>query len=81
MLFGWLRGRVPVPAAVVASATVFSLAHLDWMQWSLLLPAFGAGCLLAVLYHYSRSLWPGIAVHALNNTIATLVVVMGHVHC
>ena len=39
------------------------------------------GCVLAVLYHYSRSLWPCIVVHGLSNTIAILVVVLGHVRC
>ena len=58
VVFGWLRGRVPVPAAVVLSAMVFSLAHLGWREWSLLLPVLGIGCVLAILYHYSRSLWP-----------------------
>jgi membrane protease YdiL (CAAX protease family) len=81
VLFGWLRGRVPVAVAVVLSAAAFSVGHLDWMQWSILLPTFGAGCVLAVLYHYSRSLWPCIVVHGLSNTIVILVVVLGHVHC
>jgi membrane protease YdiL (CAAX protease family) len=81
VLFGWLRGRIPVPAAIVLSAAIFSLAHLGWMEWSLLLPIFGIGCLLAGLYHYSRSLWPGILVHASINAVATLVVVLGGTHC
>jgi membrane protease YdiL (CAAX protease family) len=71
----------PLPAAIVISAAIFSLAHLGWMEWSLLLPVFGIGCVLAALYHYSRSLWPGIFVHASINTVATLVVVMGGTHC
>jgi membrane protease YdiL (CAAX protease family) len=81
VLFGWLRGRVPVPAAIVISAAIFSLAHFGWKEWSLLLPIFGIGCVLAILYHYSRSLWPGILVHASINTVATLVVVLGRTHC
>src|SRR5438309_613631 len=81
VVFGWLRGRVPVPAAVVLSAMVFSLAHLGWREWSLLLPVLGIGCVLAILYHYSRSLWPGILVHSSINTVATLVVLLGATHC
>lgn len=81
VVFGWLRGRMPVPAAVVVSAALFALAHLGWMEWSLILPVFGIGVVLATLYHYSRSLWPGIVVHGLINTAATLVILLGHTHC
>jgi len=81
VVFGWLRGRIPVPAAVVVSAAIFSLAHLGWREWSLLLPVLGIGCVLATLYHYSRSLWPGILVHSSINTVATLVVLLGAIHC
>ena len=81
VVFGWLRGRIPVPAAVVVSAAIFSLAHLGWREWSLLLPVLGIGCVLATLYHYSRSLWPGILVHSSINTVATLVVLLGATRC
>jgi membrane protease YdiL (CAAX protease family) len=36
---------------------------------------------LATLYHYSRSLWPGILVHSSINTVATLVVLLGATRC
>jgi membrane protease YdiL (CAAX protease family)/uncharacterized RDD family membrane protein YckC len=81
VVFGWLRGRLPVPAAVVISAAIFSAAHLGYLQWSLLLPIFGIGCVLASIYHYSRSLWPGIAIHSSINTVATLVLILGHKAC
>ncbi len=81
VVFGWLRGRMPVPAAAVVSAALFALAHLGWMEWSLILPVFGIGLVLAALYHHSRSLWPGIAVHSIINTTATLVILLGHTHC
>jgi membrane protease YdiL (CAAX protease family) len=81
VVFGWLRGRVPVPAAVVISAAILALAHPGWLEWTLLFPVFGVGCVLAILYHDSRSLWPGILVHASINTAATLVVLLGGAHC
>jgi membrane protease YdiL (CAAX protease family)/uncharacterized RDD family membrane protein YckC len=76
VVFGWLRGRMPAVAAGVISAALFSLAHLGWMDWALLLPVFGIGLVLAGLYHHSRSLWPGILVHASINTAATLFILL-----
>ncbi|HEV7677399.1 MAG TPA: CPBP family glutamic-type intramembrane protease [Candidatus Dormibacteraeota bacterium] len=81
VVFGWMRGRMPVPAAVVGSAAVFSLAHILYLQWTLLPPLFAVGCVLAVVYHYSRSLWPGIVIHASINTVATVALLLGTVHC
>jgi membrane protease YdiL (CAAX protease family)/uncharacterized RDD family membrane protein YckC len=81
VVFGWMRGPMPLPLAVVGSALVFSAAHVLYLQWTLLPPVFGIGCVLALLYHYSRSLWPGIAVHASINTVATLALLLGAVHC
>jgi CAAX protease family protein len=81
VVFGWMRGRVPLAVAVVGSALVFSGAHILYLQWSLLPPVFGIGCVLALLYHYSRSLWPGVLVHASINTVATLALLSGAVHC
>jgi membrane protease YdiL (CAAX protease family) len=81
VVFGWMRGRVALPVAVLGSAAVFALAHILYMQWTLLPPVFAIGCVLALLYNYSRSLWPGIAVHASINTVATLALLLGTVHC
>jgi len=81
VVFGWMRGRMPLGLAVVGSAAVFAAAHVLYLQWTLLPPIFGIGCVLALLYHYSRSLWPGIVVHASINTIATLALLLGAVHC
>jgi membrane protease YdiL (CAAX protease family)/uncharacterized RDD family membrane protein YckC len=81
VVFGWMRGRVPLPLAVAGSALVFAAAHVLYLQWTLLPPIFAIGCVLAVLYHYSRSLWPGIVVHAAINSVATLALFFGAVHC
>ena len=81
VVFGWMRGRVALPVAVVGSAAVFAAAHVLYRQWTLLPPVFAIGCVLALLYHYSRSLWPGIVVHASINTVATLALLLGAVHC
>ncbi len=59
--------------AIVASAAVFALAH----GINPILPvAFLVGVLAAVLFHRSGSIWPGVALHAGNNAMATLVPVV-----
>jgi membrane protease YdiL (CAAX protease family)/uncharacterized RDD family membrane protein YckC len=81
VVFGWMRGGMPLPVAVTGSALVFAAAHALYMQWTLLPPIFAIGCVLAIVYHYSRSLWPGIVIHASINTVATLALLLGAVHC
>ncbi|MGH7747003.1 MAG: lysostaphin resistance A-like protein, partial [Candidatus Dormibacteria bacterium] len=65
-LFGWLRGRIPLWAALALSALVFSLAH---GEVALLVPIFVLGCLLALVYERSGSLIPGMVIHAIFNLI------------
>jgi hypothetical protein len=73
MVFGWLRGRLPVLWAVVVSAALFSLEHIGFLQVTLFLPIFGTGVVLAMLYHHARSVWPTVLVHGSLNLVATLV--------
>lgn len=73
MVFGWLRGRLPLVWAVVISAALFSLEHIGFLQVTLFLPIFSTGIVLAILYHHARSVWPTVLVHGSFNLIATLV--------
>jgi membrane protease YdiL (CAAX protease family) len=73
MVFGWLRGRLPLVWAVVVSAALFSLEHIGFLQVTLFLPIFSTGIVLAILYHHARSVWPTVLVHGSFNLIATLV--------
>lgn len=73
MVFGWLRGRLPLAWAVVVSASLFSLEHISFLQLTLFLPVFTTGLVLAVLYHHARSIWPTVLVHGTFNLVATLV--------
>jgi uncharacterized protein len=73
MVFGWLRGRLPLISAVVISAALFSLEHISFLQVTLFLPIFSTGVVLAILYHHARSIWPTVLVHGTFNLIATLV--------
>lgn len=69
-LFGALRERMHVVLAIVVSGVVFALVHVAGSPVEFLpaLAALGAG--LAWLYHQTGSLYPCIALHAINNSIA-----------
>jgi uncharacterized protein len=68
--FGALRNWRGVWPAAIATGAIFGLIHAGSAPLGLLVPlaAFGVG--LCLLYHFSGSLYPCIALHALNNSIA-----------
>jgi membrane protease YdiL (CAAX protease family) len=71
VLYGRLRTRMPLVAAVLVSAAVFSLAHVI----PILLPAlFVVGIILALAYELSGSLWLSILLHSLQNSLAVIVI-------
>jgi membrane protease YdiL (CAAX protease family) len=83
ILVTWLRERVGAIAAVILSALGFATIHFYF-----LITEFGfgmyitgqifvLGLLLAWLYVWSRSLWPSILLHAVNNMMAIAIVVWG----
>lgn len=55
--------------AIVASAAVFGLAHMNLTQG---VPAFIWGIFIGWIYYRTRSIWPGVLIHMVNNTIATV---------
>jgi uncharacterized protein len=56
--------------AVIVSTVVFALVH----AWNLaLIPAVVVGAISGVLFLRSRSVWPGVVVHAVNNAIITVL--------
>lgn len=58
---------------VIASAAVFAVAH----GINPVLPvAFVVGVLTALIYRWSGSIWPGVALHTMNNGVALLVPVV-----
>ncbi|WP_412024386.1 CPBP family intramembrane glutamic endopeptidase [Burkholderia cepacia] len=69
MLRSFLR-QYPPGTAIAHSAAVFGLAHLNVYQFVL---AFGLGLLIGKLYETTRSLLPGIFVHACYNTAVVIV--------
>jgi membrane protease YdiL (CAAX protease family) len=69
---GLLRG-MPVAVAIVVSSLVFGIAHVDPGSFPVL---FIIGLALAFLRWRTRSLWPGILLHMLNNGLSALVIVL-----
>lgn len=69
-----LLNRIGPGPAVVSTALVFSAFHLDA---GTIIPIFFTGLALGWLYVKTGSLWPCIAAHAGQNTIALLAVRAG----
>ncbi|HUC08228.1 MAG TPA: CPBP family intramembrane glutamic endopeptidase [Solirubrobacterales bacterium] len=71
MLFGGLRERWPRIAAALLSGLIFGGLHaITGLSAVPVLVAFGF--ILALLYEKTGSIWPGILLHMLNNSVALL---------
>jgi membrane protease YdiL (CAAX protease family) len=68
-LFQGFRERYGWITAMLISAAIFAIAHLDLV---VLIPTFILGCLLAYVFHRSDSIWPGIILHFLVNSFGLL---------
>jgi membrane protease YdiL (CAAX protease family) len=66
-VFPGLARGMPLWGAIVASAVLFGVAHADLGS---LVVLYIIGVVLAVVRWRTHSLWPGVVVHTLNNTIA-----------
>jgi len=76
-IFGGLKNRLGTTWAVVASSVVFALAHTLSVGGSILLlgpSLFIAGVALALVYQRTKSLYPGMALHASFNLIAVILI-------
>ncbi|MGA9920595.1 MAG: type II CAAX endopeptidase family protein [Candidatus Dormiibacterota bacterium] len=76
-IYGGLRPRWGVWASVLVSSAGFALAHSFSVGGSILLlgpSLFIAGVALALVYERSRSLIPGIVLHASFNLIAVIAI-------
>jgi len=69
---GLLRGMAPV-WAIVFSSLIFAVAHFDVGSFVVL---FIIGLALAFLRWRTKSIWPGILLHMLNNGIAALGIIV-----
>lgn len=57
--------------SVLLTGAIFALVHLP--NWPQVVNAFVMGVLLGYIYLVSRSLWPVVGVHVINNAIAYLM--------
>lgn len=71
-VFIGFKRAMPLIWAILFSALVFGVAHADVGSFAVL---FVIGLALALLRWRTRSIWPGMILHALNNAIAALAVV------
>lgn len=70
LLKGLLKRHSPLKAILISSA-FFSLMHLNPWQG---IPAFFIGLFLGLLYYQSKSIWPGIIAHSVNNAACFFLV-------
>lgn len=73
-VYGGLRARWGVAAAVLGSAVFFTVVHVQVVH---ALPIFILGVLLALLYERTGGLLASIVTHAINNVIAALSIWRG----
>jgi membrane protease YdiL (CAAX protease family) len=72
-LSNW-RGAWP---AIVTTSVVFAAAHVGWTPTSFLVPILLFGLGFCLLYHWTGSLYPALAMHALLNTLGARTVFEG----
>lgn len=73
-LYGALRGRFGVAAATMMNGILFGAVHYSGPDTLPLMPPLALlGALFCLLYERTGSLYPVIAVHAVNNTVALAV--------
>lgn len=72
-VFQGLRRGMPVVAAIFLSSLIFAAAHADIGSFAVL---FIIGLALAFLRWRTRSIWPSMILHMLNNGIGALTIIL-----
>lgn len=72
VFMGLWRG-MPLVGAMIFSALIFAVAHADPASFLVL---FFIGLMLAFVRWRTRSIWPGMLLHALNNGIGAALIVL-----
>jgi len=68
-IFRALRNWRGVWPAATTTGILFAATHLGWIPIAFMVPIALFGIGLCLLYHWTGSLYPGIALHALNNSL------------
>ena len=68
-IFRALRNRLDVWPAAITTGALFAAIHVGWLPIGLIVPVIAFSIGMCLLYHWTGSLYPGIAVHAFNNAI------------
>lgn len=69
-LFTALRNWRGLWPAAIASGITFGLIHFGSSPWEFIVPLSVLGIGLCLLYAWTRSLYPCVALHAVNNAVA-----------
>lgn len=69
LVYGYVEGRFGGMAALIVSSLLFAAAHVEPIHIALVLPI---GVLLGWTRMRTGSLWPAIAAHVANNTVAVI---------
>ncbi|MBU2495309.1 MAG: type II CAAX endopeptidase family protein [Candidatus Omnitrophota bacterium] len=72
-LFGTLRNSFGPRRSMVYSSLLFAALHQSLVAF---LPIFFLAMVLSYLYEKTGSLWPSIILHMVNNTVATLFIIL-----
>jgi membrane protease YdiL (CAAX protease family) len=75
LVFGGIRQRMTLWPAALISGVIFGLPHLPTGDLAVGLQLAVFGAVLAWAYERSGTLWAPITLHALNNTLAFLVLI------
>lgn len=76
VFMGLLRS-MPLGSAIVLSSLIFAVAHADFGSFLVL---FIIGLALAFLRWRTRSVWPSIGLHLLNNLVGALQIFLALAH-
>jgi uncharacterized protein len=71
-IYTWIRSRLSPWPAILISSMLFGMAHFD--SPGVAVASFLLGIVNAAAFHWTRSLWVPITIHALNNSVAILLV-------
>jgi len=69
-IFRALRNWRGVWPAAITTGVLFAASHIGWLPLAAAVPATVFGIGMCLLYHWTGSLYPCIAVHAIMNSIA-----------